>query len=166
MKHFVFLFLGVATLMACNGNKGGADEAKIEEARKEVMDLHDEAMPLIADMGQLAQRLEMKLDTMTVDDSMARAKVADAKEQLNQAEEAMFDWMAEYNKVTLSELEADSALSFLAQQKERMKQVADQMHSSIANAEVIVGKVQKGKSDHDHNGHDHNHNHDHEGHDH
>jgi len=103
----------------------------VERRHLEIMEIHDEVMPMIADMSRLRRQLEAGLEQR---DSTGALQVREVTRELLQAERAMWDWMAQYRKPEKGDAEA---IRYLEEQREAIQQVSDAMKSSFARAQEI-----------------------------
>lgn len=129
-------FLYLALLFAFAGCQSGpsSEAQQQQELETEVMDLHDEAM---ADMGKI-YRLRRNLTALrdslqaqtadTVRVSLLSRRIA----ELNEADEAMMDWMRQYKAPDT--LAHDQAMIYLRDEHNKMARVKTLMDSTIANA--------------------------------
>lgn len=104
MKKIMFL-ASVATLVlfACNGGNNDANE--IERLRQEAIDIHDEIMPQISIFDRntvkidslLAHLPELKATNPDLDTAQMRTELTTLKGKLEQATDAMMEWMTEFD---------------------------------------------------------------------
>lgn len=97
---------------------------------KEVMEIHDEVMPKTGTIAKYSRTLKKHLDDLPEDQKSTYQQTIKA---LDDAEEAMMDWMAEFDSSS-----EDS--TYLLQEKARIQAVSDQMYASMAEAEKILKK--------------------------
>lgn len=135
MKPILFFctFCALVLFIACN-NSGSADKGTandLEEARKEVMKIHDDSM---AEIGKL-RALSFLLDSLSHhrEDSLMIKNVV---EKLNTADEEMMQWMSEYKEPQESEKRAE----YFNAEKEKISVVAELIYSSIAEANKIINE--------------------------
>ena len=117
-----------------------------EELAKEVMIIHDEAMPKMQNIIDLKMQLqemrnELTADTLQQHDAQLE-KMRQAIKQLNSADEAMMDWMAEYQKTDIDRLTDEEAVAFLKKEKERITEVQRLMEQSIEESEKLLEELQ------------------------
>lgn len=126
MRHLPLLILlsGVVGLCSC-----GRD---IESRHLEVMEIHDEVMPMIADMSRKRRELEASLPQRDSADAEAVREITRA---LMQAERGMWDWMAQYRKPNAGD---PDALPYQEEQRQKIRQVSDDMKSSYQRAQQIT----------------------------
>ncbi|MDX1683955.1 MAG: hypothetical protein R3275_01900 [Saprospiraceae bacterium] len=96
----------------------------------EVMAIHDEVMPKVSDMSKLSR--ELKKEKQNLQDSSMIARYDQRIRELNEAEEAMFDWMRDFD----AKRKTDEA--YLKKEKKNIKEVSELMLSSISNAQKLL----------------------------
>lgn len=98
MKRTI-LFLILTSFLAINscGPKGTSEN---EKRRADVIAVHDEVMPKMGQLKSLERKALEKVKELENEDPIDSAKVAEYKAlayDLNLADEAMFDWMHQYD---------------------------------------------------------------------
>ena len=121
-KYFLFFLtaLFLITIHSC------AQDEIINKKHDEVMLIHDEVMPKMKNIHALKKKLKAKEG-----DTTAQALIL----KLDQADEAMMEWMAAYHKPSVSDT---SAMSYLADQLDKIKDVKLLMESEIENAKAYI----------------------------
>lgn len=112
--------------------------SQIEQKRdkvKEVMAIHDEAMPWMEDTRELSKQLK-KLQTDSISDSM-RTLISSSLVELEEADEAMMGWMRSY-KEPADNGSVDMAISYLESERIKVEEVRAIMSSAINNAKQLV----------------------------
>jgi hypothetical protein len=125
MKNFVLLSIYVLFSLlfhSCEQNEN------INKKHSEVMLIHDEVMPKMKDIHSLKKKLKAKESDPSALDIIRR---------LDQADEAMMDWMATYHKPSANDT---TALGYLADQLIKIKEVKLLMESEISNAQAFVNE--------------------------
>ena len=113
---FFYLILIVMLTWSC---KQKAD--LLADAKAEVMKIHDDAM---AELGNIRTAVfELEELRKTSPDSI---KIDEVVSQLENADDAMMDWMGNY-----VEPKDDKLKDFLANQKNKISIVADKMYTSL-----------------------------------
>ncbi len=164
-KMLTVAALAAATLSACTNPK----EQEKKQLEEKVMAVHDEVMPKMGTIRNLQNTLkgmvatEME-DTASIDSAMIT--MAETHQQaLEDAHNAMMDWMAAYNPPT-AEQTAEDAVNYLQEQEVSVNEMATQMKTAISEATAFVekngGTISESNND-EHNHEEHNH---HEGHNH
>jgi hypothetical protein len=114
----------------------------------EVMAIHDSVMPHMSAIMNLKQKITT--DLKSTDSSLA-VKATDIlkkrKEeafalhiQLDKADKEMMNWMHQYKADTLVKLSEEQATAYIAEQKQKIETVRDQMNKSIADARAFIDK--------------------------
>jgi hypothetical protein len=128
------LFLGLSVL-ACKEEKGNFQ-------MKEVMEIHDEVMPKMGKLGSLVGELNSKEN----DSTEIGRQYREARIDLQEANEAMMDWMQNFgNRFTPDEILNGAELSeqkkqWLDEEEEKVKALKEQISTSIENAENLLGR--------------------------
>ena len=147
-------FLAISlSLSAC----GGTEEKSEEELRDMLLDMedmvqeiHDDVMPITNDLRRKSQELMAYLEAHADHlDQEAQNEVRSLIMRLENAHQGMFDWMGEWADADKADMEFDEAKKFFEKEKERISQVADDMRSSLADAEDFLKALA------DDHGHDH-----------
>lgn len=119
-------------------NKEAPDEVKT--LKQEVMGVHDEIMPGVGTLMNLKKQLKEKaaqLDTIKEADKVKAAAIAVAIKDLEEADEAMMQWMRTYQDPSLAEGKA-KALEYLELKKNEILIVKRQMESSETAARSLL----------------------------
>ena len=104
MKKILFLAsVAILLLSACNGGNNDANE--IERLRQEAIDIHDEIMPQISIFDRntvkidslLAHLPELQATNADLDTAQTRVELTALKGKLEQATDAMMEWMTEFD---------------------------------------------------------------------
>lgn len=98
------------------------EQKEINQRHHEIMVIHDEVMPLMKDIYQLKKALKKSTQSL---ESQALIKA------LDEADEAMMDWMAGYDKPNTSDSNYNT---YLDQQMVDVKKMQEVMLTSIDNA--------------------------------
>ncbi len=141
MKKIFTAIVVTIFLSACGENK-----AELEQAEKEVFEIHDEVMPKMGQLMELKTNLSKEISVI---DSLSKIKTVDSlqkrKEEalalslaLNEADQGMMDWMHAYNGDSLKALSADAALQAMQAEKDKISTVRDKMLESITKAEQFL----------------------------
>jgi predicted RNase H-like nuclease (RuvC/YqgF family) len=133
MKHWLLYLVAILAFSACGNKENDAQQAQ-DALETEVMALHDEAM---ADMGKiyrLRRNLSSLRDTLQAQsgDTATINLLTRRIQELNDADEAMMDWMRRYQAPDT--LAHDQAMNYLQEEHEKMARVKALMDSTIANA--------------------------------
>lgn len=140
--HFFFklsiLFCLIAA--ACNNPKLSPElEAKMDT----VMAVHDEVMPKMGEIHKLKKQLKKELNKHLEDVSDTRGLILDHITALEDADEGMMTWMADYKKPRQLKESQDPMTYYLGQEK-LINKVKDDMLSSINNAQELLNKLGNG----------------------
>ena len=142
-----FSLLFMLFLWSCSGNSASnstADEAepqKLEEQLfDEVMAIHDDVMPEMADINRLTRQLDTLLQTNTFPEEK-RPQVVATMQALDAADEDMYAWMNGFRQLEAMRNEGmshEQIMAYLNEEKTKIEQVRDAMRSSIEQGKKLV----------------------------
>ena len=107
----------------------------------EVMAIHDEVMPKMGTLGKLVGQLKPMADSLGVESVEFKAM-----KDLQEANRSMMDWMQGFgdrfdaDEILNGNDLSDEKKKWLLEEEEKVKQVKENINSSIANAEKILSK--------------------------
>lgn len=140
-KFFSILAVVIVTAnISCKDEKkedGKASNSQMER----VMAIHDEVMPKMSTMGKMVGDLSAKEDSTELG-----LQYTSAKKGLQDAHKAMMDWMQGFgNRFDSDEILNGKTLTeqkqiWLDEEEEKVKALREQINTSIANAEKLLGK--------------------------
>lgn len=138
MKKYILILASVilSVSMGCKEEKKVSPETN---QMKEVMAIHDEVMPKMGKIGRLVAQLRKKIDS-----DQGGTEEKKAMEDLQDANEAMMDWMRDFgerfdsDEIINGKALTDEKKLWLNEEEEKVKIVADKINSSIANAEALL----------------------------
>ncbi len=139
LKLFFALVCLALILFSCKDEKKSPEHLTQMER---VMEIHDEVMPKMGTVGRLASRVGAK-----VNDTELGKQFKTAQHDLENANEAMMDWMVTFGeKFDTDEIVRGKVLTpekqaLLDAEEEKIKVVRDKINISIANAEELLKKV-------------------------
>ena len=125
--------------VACQETKKTEEPSKMEH----VMSIHDEVMPKMGTIGKLVGQLKPMADSLG-----AESVEAKAMKDLQDANKSMMDWMQGFgDRFDSEEIMNGKALSdekkeWLKEEEAKVKQVKENINSSIERAEAILDKQQ------------------------
>jgi len=134
-KNFVTLIVfGLAVMAACTSQKS-EEEVKLENLKKEVITVHDEAMARMGEIMRLKKELQTKAEADTT------AEIQQTIQNLEAADEAMMNWMRgfKFPLTNNADVAADTTdvadkIEYLHQEKEKMEIIDQQMVKAIEAA--------------------------------
>lgn len=150
------LLLAGLSLAGCQSNHNhtattGPDSSTVSAAKpesvadleKKILAVHDSVMPAMSDLIRLKKEVAQHLTGL--DQQPASVEIRQQKEKglalkaaLEQADQAMMDWMHTYNGDTLSSLDESNALAYLREQQLRVQAMREQMRKSISDAQAYL----------------------------
>jgi phage tail tape-measure protein len=152
-KKIVKFFLEAAvllllvTLSACNQNTSGKKEDTktpdaVEKKRSEVMAIHDAIMPEMGTIMNLKKQLKEKASAMDSTGSTDKEQLDSiyfSVEQLEEADEAMMQWMRTY-KDPADSVNENQAIDYLELKKQEIVEVKEIMQESQENARALLNE--------------------------
>ena len=105
------------------------------------MAIHDEVMPKMGTLGKLVGQLKPMADSLGVESVEFKAM-----KDLQEANRSMMDWMQGFgdrfdaDEILNGKDLSDEKKKWLFEEEEKVKQVKENINSSIANAEKILSK--------------------------
>ena len=131
-SYFFLFLLIIPSLMSC--------ETERQKLHKEVIAIHDEVMPMIPDIKKNKSKIaEMIKSANEAKDTVNQIKCEKAYYLLNQADEAMFGWMAQFADHNPDESVADDkAIEILNKQKESATRMRDLMLKNVKEAGELL----------------------------
>ncbi|ELR69098.1 hypothetical protein C900_05487 [Fulvivirga imtechensis AK7] len=119
-------------------NKEMPAEARAEKALyDEVMAVHDEVMPKMDDMMRLKGRLQTKLDLAREQENQNQEELKtleNAIKQLEEADEAMMQWMRDFEPQENMN-DHEKVMGYYKAQKNEIEKVKEQMLNAMKNAQ-------------------------------
>jgi hypothetical protein len=139
---FLIALLLAFSLFSCNKQTSAAENKKapgeVEALKQEVMRVHDETMPRIGTLMNLKKRLKDELaQTDTTDGGNKEKALLLAIKQLEEADEAMMQWMRTYDEPDQTVGKA-KALEYLELKKEEIYMVKEKMEASETAARAML----------------------------
>lgn len=133
--------LALALLAACNS--GNNTDAEINQLREEAIAVHDEIMPQISIFDRNALKIDSLLSNMPqvkathadVDTAQARVELTALKDRLEQATDAMMEWMSGFD-VDPQDKTAAAAKAYYESEVDKvqkLKQVFDEVAKESAD---------------------------------
>ena len=136
MKNIYLLIFGLCVIISCTTEK------KREDALyKEVMDIHDEVMPVMGTLRALSKSLQLHADSIQLDSIQLSpeelVRIDSLKERLEKANEAMWQWMRDFRPLEEGTPHGE-VLKFLIEQKKRIDKVRDDMMKAKDEADKYL----------------------------
>lgn len=102
-KTILCLGAGMLVLAACNN--GGNEASEIDQLRQEAIAVHDEIMPQVSAFDRNTVKIDSLLASLPqlkeaypdIDTAQTRTELTVLKNRLEQATDAMMDWMTEFD---------------------------------------------------------------------
>ncbi|MEX2596270.1 MAG: hypothetical protein WEC59_05005 [Salibacteraceae bacterium] len=141
MKRLLYLGLILTLITAC----GDPKLEKVNNLKKEAFALHDEVMPRMGEISELSRSLKEHRKSVEADTSSTNEKqieqIKTHVKALDDAYEAMMEWMNHYKPEYEKEHQIDSAVVYYEEQKESISEVKSAMEKSIEDAENLLDEL-------------------------
>lgn len=144
MKKYVVILILAVAVVSC-GKQQSQTEKDFNNAKQEVLDVHDELMKEMGTIGELIQKVKSKMDTTDTSHSYENALA-----QLKHAHAFMFSWMHNFHKdfPDINNTEKSYTEKEFKQRLERIKghqnviaKLEKEVENSIADAQVLLKKT-------------------------
>ena len=145
LQAVLLLLLSVFILSSCSQNTSEEKEAPeapspVGQKRSEVMAIHDEIMPGMGALMNLKKRLRGRTETMDSVHSADKERLVSIQasiEQLEEADEAMMQWMRTY-KDPADSISEKEAMEYLELKEQEILEVKEKMQESEAAAKALL----------------------------
>jgi len=127
ITYFVTLFFLLLCFSACN--QSSPKEKELDALHKTVMSIHDDVMPKISDIRKLSKTIRKREDAN-------EPKFQAMEKRLQQEDDAMMDWMQQYDKPDFKNY--DEAKAYLLDQKVKIEKVKIGMLKVIDDAQKMT----------------------------
>jgi lipoprotein NlpI len=128
-RYFVIIAMIVAVAACTNTQQKVKEEQKAPTLMDEVMALHDEVMPKMGKMMKVQKQLNLLADSIATVDLERAEQLRGLAQNLDDANEAMMDWMRNFNpNVEGTEAEVKA---YLEQKKTEIAKVAVEMNGAL-----------------------------------
>jgi len=137
IKRSLLIFLSLSLmLISCKNKLAKEREALLQN----VMEIHDEVMPMIPDIRTNKSKMAEMIKTASeAKDTVNQLKCEKAYYLLNQADDAMFGWMKQFAELNPDEEVAhDKAIEILKEQKESASRMRDLMLRNVKEAGELM----------------------------
>jgi hypothetical protein len=108
--------------------------ARLEKA---VLATHDSVMNQMGHLVQLQREVTTRLEGA---DEPTKKRGLQISLQLRRADDAMMDWMNQYNGDTLRQLDQQQAVDYLKSQQQKVNAMSQQMRQSMTDAREYLKK--------------------------
>ena len=129
-----FVLLGLFFVACSTSTQQSKLQSDIEQMDKEIMDYHDEAMPKMGKLLTLRSKINKQMDTC--EDEMLKYSLQQISYNLTKADNDMMKWMHEYKSPGIN----DTAMHYLSTQRDIIKNVRNEVFTSIEKAEAVIKK--------------------------
>lgn len=115
-------------MVGCSGAKKESTD-DLQKLKDEVIELHDEVMPLMDPLYDVRSKLQ-KQDSASV-------QVKNTIKEIKAAEEAMMQWMRDYEPDYQGASE-EQTRDYFQKEKDKIKNVAEEMKSSLEKGRELL----------------------------
>ena len=139
LSYFLILSLLFSCTSAPEKKENNYTSEQVSQKKsliRDVMAIHDEAMPWLDEIHNLKE--ELRNVTEEVNDSLKDTH-ANAAKILEGADEAMMGWMRAYSEPH-DTVQIKVAIKYLNQEKNKISTVRTQMKSALENAKNVLNK--------------------------
>lgn len=138
MRAFAVLLASTFILFSCNFNQtDGEAEYALKKMHIDVMEIHDAVMPRMSEINRLKRQLKGKLNSDET--SLKQDSIQQFIYQLEEADNAMMDWMGNFKKPSYKDPVA--AEQVYVAEKQKIIVVQDKMNSTISKVEMFVSRL-------------------------
>ena len=140
LHPFLATLLFAFALFSCGQQTSAAENREVEDLKQEVMGVHDKIMPRVGTLMSLKKQLKEKatqIDTAEGASKEKAAAIAIAIKQLEEADEAMMQWMRTYQDPDQAVGKA-KALEYLELKKKEILEVKETMEGSDTAARAML----------------------------
>ncbi|TYP72806.1 hypothetical protein [Aquimarina intermedia] len=139
LSNLVFILTALLLTYSCDSLS--KEEEAFDKKMQEIIDVHDEVMPKMGEMSALIKNLESKIDTTN-----ATRNYKQAQQNLKDGYDFMMEWMSDFSQKfphddknkELSNEELNVKMKILEQEEVEVKELRDQINSSIQNAKSVL----------------------------
>lgn len=110
---------------------------QVENLKKEGMSIHDEVMPEMGTLINLKKQLKDKANRLDSADQPMTDSLALLIQQLEEADEAMMQWMRNYQAPS-EEMSQEEAMEYLQLKKKEILEVKKKISNSEASAQAVL----------------------------
>lgn len=142
-RYLILLALPLVLFSACQG--GSSPETEKTELEAKVLHIHDEAMTRMGDILKLRRSLRTMRDTLETQqaDTSSLRVLEQELSGLEQADEAMRQWMRQYSSPDT--LQHEQAMQYLQNELKKIERVQTIMDSTISAAQETAKKYEQEK---------------------
>jgi hypothetical protein len=124
---FILLATAVMLVMACQGN----DKETESKLYEDVMTVHNECMPKMAELNRVKRHLKEYKDIVPDESSSLKDSLINTILVLSKSEDNMNDWMEKFNYPNPN-ISHEEMLKYLTGQKDSIKKISDDIFMSLA----------------------------------
>ena len=141
MRSFIFYSATIISFLFVSCNQLSKEEQEFDALMQQVIDVHDEVMPKMGEMGSLINELGTKIDTTAQGKTYAKAQ-----QDVKDAYDFMMTWMSDFSETfphdqensKMSKDEVLSQLKLLQEEEVKVNRLRDQINTSIENAKKLL----------------------------
>ncbi|MEZ4951720.1 MAG: hypothetical protein R2769_17220 [Saprospiraceae bacterium] len=131
--------LAIFALYSCGNEQKSPKENPLKNLEKEVMAIHDEAMPMNSSLIRTAEDLKSMMAADSINTVDRAAEINQTIEALESAEEAMMSWMNTYR--VPAKADENEKKAYLEAEKEKISKVKIQMETALKKGEELKASL-------------------------
>lgn len=132
MKNITLSLCLIILTLSCKNNQSPVEAPEMDPIYDTVMQIHDAVMPETATL----HRIRKSLKEMPTEGD--RTVILDQIKYIDEAEEAMMQWMAEFSVPE----DTSQQVSYLKAEKIKIQQVSDIMYDAIRKGQMVLDSIQ------------------------
>jgi len=144
----VLALVGSTVWMSCGGSAPESETSDVssveleDEAWQEMMEVHDEVMPEMAEMNRVSR--ELKAFEADLSDKARKEKINKVVKDLEAASEGMMAWMGELQqpKKLRAGKSHEEIMAYFKAETEEITQVKEDMLSSLAQGQALLKELE------------------------
>lgn len=133
-KILITLLCIAGVLFSCS------PEDKEKALQEDVIEIHDEAMPLMDELMRQKRRIQFRIDSLRISGEANEEQIEELQKnirELRRADSAMMNWMRQFNALPADTVTHEDRIKYLKKEKSRIKKVHEMMVNAIEKAETV-----------------------------
>jgi hypothetical protein len=133
-KNLITLLCIAGAFFSCN------PEDKEKALQEDVIEIHDEAMPLMDELMRQKRRIQFRIDSLRISGEANEEQIEELQKnirELRRADSAMMNWMRQFNALPADTVTHEDRIKYLKKEKSRIKKVHEMMVNAIEKAETV-----------------------------
>lgn len=145
--RFLLTLVMITLVLACGDSPQNAQEeqqfATQSEAFDKVMVVHDDVMPKMSDISRVRRALKKHLDNPQLDEA-AKANIQENIDGLNEADDAMMNWMRNIQqpRKLRKERSHEEVMTYFEEQMREIEQVQRAMETNLVGGQLLLSEIE------------------------